>query len=389
MKKVSIFLIANLVAINFVFSQNGVSINTTGAAANSSAMLDVSSTTKGILIPRITEAQKLSIVNPAMGLLIYQTDNIIGFWYYDTSIPAWVQAIGPQGQQGIQGVTGIDGATGVTGSTGASGTNGTNGATGAASTVPGPTGPTGTNGTNGANSTVPGPTGATGSQGTQGIQGIIGATGSQGIQGATGSTGAAGSTGITGSTGPLVAGTSGQTLRHDGTGWIANSVLFNDGANVGVGTASSGAKLEVAGQVKITGGSPGTQKVLTSDAGGLGSWKSLSGGGSTGCATCITSISIYEGSSLTWVECADACYNLVEGGFSDWRIPTWDEAVYYRTTFGPPDGTWIADYVWTSTPWDSRVAATPSAGTWVLFPENNGGWSSANYATTYCCRCVR
>jgi hypothetical protein len=43
--------------------------------------------------------------------------------------------------------------------------------------------------------------------------------------------------------------------------------------NVGIGTTSPGAKLEVAGQVKITGGSPGEGNVLTSDADGLASWQ--------------------------------------------------------------------------------------------------------------------
>lgn len=41
---------------------------------------------------------------------------------------------------------------------------------------------------------------------------------------------------------------------------------------IGIGTSTPGAKLEVAGQVKITGGSPGLGKVLTSDASGLASW---------------------------------------------------------------------------------------------------------------------
>ena len=48
---------------------------------------------------------------------------------------------------------------------------------------------------------------------------------------------------------------------------------------VGIGTTSPAAKLDVAGQVKISGGSPGVGKVLTSDADGLASWQS-SGGGS-------------------------------------------------------------------------------------------------------------
>lgn len=42
--------------------------------------------------------------------------------------------------------------------------------------------------------------------------------------------------------------------------------------NVGIGNVNPGAKLEVTGQVKITGGSPAAGKVLTSDAAGLASW---------------------------------------------------------------------------------------------------------------------
>lgn len=48
--------------------------------------------------------------------------------------------------------------------------------------------------------------------------------------------------------------------------------------NVGIGIATAGAKLEVAGQVKITGGTPGSGKVLTSDASGLASWTTPAGG---------------------------------------------------------------------------------------------------------------
>ncbi len=46
------------------------------------------------------------------------------------------------------------------------------------------------------------------------------------------------------------------------------------GGNVGIGTSTPGTQLEVAGQVKITGGSPGIGKVLTSDASGLATWQS-------------------------------------------------------------------------------------------------------------------
>jgi hypothetical protein len=45
--------------------------------------------------------------------------------------------------------------------------------------------------------------------------------------------------------GALPTGTGGQTLRHDGANWVANSNLFNNGTNVGIGTSAPGAKLDV------------------------------------------------------------------------------------------------------------------------------------------------
>lgn len=45
----------------------------------------------------------------------------------------------------------------------------------------------------------------------------------------------------------LPSGTSGQTLRHNGTAWVANSALFNDGTNIGIGTVLPLARLDVNG----------------------------------------------------------------------------------------------------------------------------------------------
>jgi Protein of unknown function (DUF1566) len=69
-----------------VYSQ-GTSINTTGTAADASAILDVSSTTQGMLVPRMTQVQRTAISTPATGLLIYQTDGLKGLYYYDGT--AW------------------------------------------------------------------------------------------------------------------------------------------------------------------------------------------------------------------------------------------------------------------------------------------------------------
>lgn len=53
--------------------------------------------------------------------------------------------------------------------------------------------------------------------------------------------------------------------------------------NIGIGTASPTARLEVAGQIKITGGTPGIGKTLISDATGLATWTdTVSGSTATG-----------------------------------------------------------------------------------------------------------
>ncbi len=64
-----------------------VAINTSGAAADNSAILDVSSTNKGILVPRMTAAQRTAITG-TNGLLVYQTDGTAGFYYHNGTV--WV-----------------------------------------------------------------------------------------------------------------------------------------------------------------------------------------------------------------------------------------------------------------------------------------------------------
>jgi hypothetical protein len=82
MKKLSIFAFL-LIITNCMYSQ--VSVNTDGSPPNSSAMLDVQSTTKGMLIPRMTSALRTAIAIPVNGLMVYQTDGVSGVYYYNGS----------------------------------------------------------------------------------------------------------------------------------------------------------------------------------------------------------------------------------------------------------------------------------------------------------------
>ena len=77
--------------LHFTASAQSVGINTTGASADPSAILDVSSTAKGVLIPRMDKTQKNAIATPATGLLVYQTvPDSVGFHYYDGTKWIWL-----------------------------------------------------------------------------------------------------------------------------------------------------------------------------------------------------------------------------------------------------------------------------------------------------------
>lgn len=67
-----------------------------------SAKLDITATDKGLLIPRMTEAQRTAISSPATGLLVYQMDGTPGFQYYTGS--AWVRLL-PDGSVSLNGLT--------------------------------------------------------------------------------------------------------------------------------------------------------------------------------------------------------------------------------------------------------------------------------------------
>ncbi|GEM_PF-2088571 len=87
MKNSVLILFTVLCVTGSVWAQN-VGINATGATPDVSAILDVSANNRGLLIPRMTQAQRNAISTPATSLLIYQTDNNPGFYFYNGS--TWV-----------------------------------------------------------------------------------------------------------------------------------------------------------------------------------------------------------------------------------------------------------------------------------------------------------
>lgn len=130
----------SLLPATICFSQ-GVGINTSGSAADNSALLDVSGTDKGVLIPRIaltSVTDVTTIQNPAVSLLVYNNGagglNPAGFYYWDGSQWKNISLPGPAGATGV-GIQGAVGATGggIQGATGPTGyaAQGATGATGA------------------------------------------------------------------------------------------------------------------------------------------------------------------------------------------------------------------------------------------------------------------
>lgn len=85
MRKILFFLLISL----SVLAQTGIGITT----PNASAKLEIASTDKGFLLPRMTSAQRTAITSPANGLLVYQTDSVTGF-YVNTGTsasPVWLR----------------------------------------------------------------------------------------------------------------------------------------------------------------------------------------------------------------------------------------------------------------------------------------------------------
>ncbi len=124
-----LFLLASLLLLwQLFFAQNNIGIGT--PTPDPTSILDLTSTDKGFLAPRLSTVQRTAIVSPAPGLLVF--DVTVGCYYYYNGLwNSLCSATGPTGPQGTTGAQGMTGATGATGATGSQGLQGVTGATGA------------------------------------------------------------------------------------------------------------------------------------------------------------------------------------------------------------------------------------------------------------------
>lgn len=70
---------------------NGTTVSIGGPPSSSSAILEIASTSQGVLFPRMTQTQRTSISSPYIGLIVYQTDTPDGLYIY--KVGGWVQII--------------------------------------------------------------------------------------------------------------------------------------------------------------------------------------------------------------------------------------------------------------------------------------------------------
>ena len=96
MKRIFLLICVNVIIAATLHAQN--TFPTSGSAGvgtttpSSSSLLEIKSTTKGLLIPRMLAKQRTAIASPAEGLMVYQTDGTKGFYYYSGT--AWVAIAG-------------------------------------------------------------------------------------------------------------------------------------------------------------------------------------------------------------------------------------------------------------------------------------------------------
>lgn len=74
----------------FLFTAANAQIGIGTVTPNATSILDITSTTQGMLAPRMTTAQRIAITNPAESLLVFDTTDK-AFYFYNTLTTAWIK----------------------------------------------------------------------------------------------------------------------------------------------------------------------------------------------------------------------------------------------------------------------------------------------------------
>jgi len=329
MKRIFTMILTMLVlASSNLSAQTGIGTVT----PNASAELDVSSTTRGFLPPRMTAVQRNAIPSPAAGLMVFDTDSAAYMLYSGsgwtriatgTAVGAWSLSgnagagansfIGTTDNQALRirvnnipsgqvnhisqnAALGFGALSGIT-----SGIRNT--AVGDSAMFSNTTGNVNT--AVGAFSLIRNTTGASNSAvGARALLSNVGGSGNTGIGSAAlelNTTGIGNTAVGVGSLTNNVSGSSNTAIGANanvsagnlsnataiGAGTIvgkSNAVVIGTNADVGIGTTTPSAKLDLVGNLRVADGTQGVGKVLTSDANGLASWQTPSGGGASGWA---------------------------------------------------------------------------------------------------------
>ena len=218
MKKAILLTVLLAVLTSVTFSQ--VAINETGADPDPSAILDLSSSDKGFLVPRVSTTERNAIATTQSGLLVYDIDTE-SFWYYNNMLANWVEMSGG-GDDGDWVVSGNNMYSSVSGNVGIGN--------------PSPDSPLDILGNTWDN--------------------IVKISVDNFYNNA-----------LIFSSGAQWASISGSSTNRD------DIVIEHESGEIGIGTTNPAATLDVNGSIRMTDGNQGTGKVLTSNANGVASWE--------------------------------------------------------------------------------------------------------------------
>jgi hypothetical protein len=229
-----LFLTLVVIGMN-VYSQ--VAINTEGSLPDNSAILDVNSADKGMLIPRMTAAQREAIISPATGLLIFCTDDNLIYSNNGTPDEPWWLVINSKWYSNGPNIYFVGGKVGI----------GTSVPSAVLDVIGG-------NNWDLINGNGDFRLGNSQYRIKMGIALGGGGAGAAGIM----------QYGQPGGYNVLKLGAQGNYLLY----------INGETQKVGIGTDNPGATLDVQGSLRVADGAQGTGKVLTSDGDGIASWAS-------------------------------------------------------------------------------------------------------------------